>query len=192
MPQPEGFGQYTHTLHPGDSSACATHASWHASAESSKKSEPHFTTSPAYSACSMGRNARGSVEEEDEDEVEVEVEDEVEDEVDVEIDFESPSRSSAELDFVDDVVDVEDVDADEARLAARCFVWPNPRWWLSRVGVPPSAWLAWNAAATAALADALSRIARSALASASRIGSALAVVAVRGSSRRTCGRRPSW
>ena len=146
----------------------------------------------------MGRNARGSIEDEDEDEVEVEPEVEVEDEVDVEVDFEdevedeSPSRSSAELDFDDDDVEVEDVDADEARLAARCFVWPNPRWWLSRVGVPPSAWLAWNAAATAALADALSRIARSALASASRIGSALAVVAVRGSSRRTCGRRPSW
>lgn len=126
MPQPEGFGQYTHTLHPGDSSACATHASWHASAESNKKSEPHFTTSPAYSACSMGRNARGSIE--DEDEVEVEAEVEVEDEVDVEVDFEdevedeSPSRSSAELDFDDDDVEVEDVDADEARLAARCFV----------------------------------------------------------------------
>ena len=41
------------------------------------------------------------------------------------------------------------------------------------------------------LAVALSWIARSALASASRIESALAVVAVRGSSRRTCGRRPS-
>ena len=126
MPQPEGFGQYTHTLHPGDSSACATHASWHASAESNKKSEPHFTTSPAYSACSMGRNARGSVEGEDEDEVEVEVEveDEVEDEVDVEVDVEdeSPSRSSAEDDFDVDVDDAEDVDADEVRLAAGCSV----------------------------------------------------------------------
>ena len=122
MPQPDGFGQYTHTLHPGDSSACATHASWHASAESNKKSEPHFTTSPAYSACSMGRNARGSVEDEDEDEVEVE--DEVEDEVDVEVDVEdeSPSRASAEDDFDVDVDDAEDVDADEVRLAAGCSV----------------------------------------------------------------------
>ena len=109
MPQPDGLGQYTQMLHPGDSSACDTHASWHASAESNKKLEPHFTTSPAYSACSMGRNARGSIE--DEVEGEVEDEDEVEDE--------SPSRSSAE-DDVDDVV--EDVDEDDARSAVRCFV----------------------------------------------------------------------